>query len=81
VLSQYDILYGLIFIAKAGLINDNRTGEAFNIIMSKQNNDGSWNLENAQTGMLYGNVKRNYVGKKNKWVTLNVLRLLKYAGT
>jgi hypothetical protein len=81
VLSQYDILYGLIFIAKAGFINDNRTGEAFNIIMSKQNNDGSWNLENAQTGMLYGNVRRNFVGKKNKWVTLNVLRLLKYAGT
>ena len=79
VLSQYDILYGLIFIAKAGYFNDSRTREAFNIIMSKQNNDGSWNLENAQTGMLYAQNSKAPVGKKNKWVTLNVLRLLKYA--
>jgi hypothetical protein len=79
VLSQYDILYGLIFIARAGYFKDNRTGEAFNIIMSKQNIDGSWNLENSQTGMLFGSGRNKYTGKKNKWVTLNVLRLLKYA--
>jgi hypothetical protein len=81
VLSQYDILYGLLFVAKAGSISDRRTGEAFNLIMSKQNDDGTWNLENAQTGMLHGNEARHYVGKKSKWVTLQILRLLKYSGT
>lgn len=79
ILSQYDILYGLNFIAKAGFFNDSRTGMAFNIIMSKQNNDGTWNLENAQTGMMYGNDRKAPIGEKNKWVTLNVLRMLKHA--
>ena len=80
VLSQYDILHGLLFIAQIGLFHDRRCGEAFNIIMSKQNEDGTWNLEEARTGMMYGNTKKNNVGKKSKWVTLKVLRLLNIAG-
>jgi len=79
VMSQYDILYGLLFIARAGFSSDPRAGNAFNLVMSKQNTDGTWNLENAQTGMLYGN-GRPPIGEKNKWVTLNALRLLKMAG-
>jgi hypothetical protein len=79
VISQYDILYGLLFIARAGRLNDRRTGEAFNLIISKQNSDGTWNMENAQTGMLYGNKARSHVGRKSKWVTLQVLRLLTLA--
>lgn len=77
VLSQFDILYGLLIIAKAGRIHDPRSGKAFNFVMSKQNSDGTWNLENAQTGMLFGNTKAP-IGKRNPWVTLNALRLLKY---
>lgn len=79
VLSQYDVLYGLLFIARAGLINDRRTGEAFNLIMSKQNTDGTWNMENAQTGMLKDIAAKRSAGNKSKWVTLQVLRMLKYA--
>jgi len=79
--SQYDILLGMIFIARSGLFNDDRTGKAFNLIMEKQNSDGTWNLENAQSGMMYGNCSRGILGRKNKWVTLNALRLLKYTGT
>jgi len=78
IMSQYDILYGLIFIAKSGNINDSRTGEAFNIVISRQNDNGTWNLETAQTGMMYGNSKKPPIGMNNKWVTLNILRLLKY---
>ncbi len=76
VLSQYDVLYGLLFIARAGKFADRRTGEAFNIIMSKQNNDGTWNMENAQTGMLKADNMSYRSGMKSKWVTLQVLRLL-----
>jgi hypothetical protein len=80
VLSQYDLLYGLLLTAKAGRIDDPRTGQAFNLLMSKQNSDGTWNLENAQTGMLFGN-KKLPLGKRDPWVTLNVLRLLKFVDT
>lgn len=76
IMMQYDILYGLIAIAKAGYMHDTHAGEAFNIIMSKQNTDGTWNLETAKTGMLAGDQKRPPIGTKNKWVTLNVHRLL-----
>ncbi len=81
VMSQYDILYGLLFIAKSGFLGDRRAGEAFNLIISKQNDDGSWNMENAQTGMMYGNEAKKYSGKKSKWVTLQVMRLLKHHGS
>ncbi len=76
VMSQYDILLGTLFIAKAGLLGERRAGEAFNLIISKQNNDGSWNMENAQTGMMFGNESRRRVGNKSKWVTLQAMRLL-----
>lgn len=77
-LSQYDILYGLLFLARAGYSGDRRTGEAFNAIMSKQNSDGTWNMVNTGTGMMFGNEPRIYAGKKSPWVTLQVLRLLKH---
>lgn len=78
VLMQYDILYGLIAMARAGFANDPRTGEAFNLVMSKQNHEGTWNLENAANGMLHGGTKNAPIGKKDKWVTLNAYRLLKH---
>lgn len=78
VLNQFDILYCMIVIARGGYLQDTRTGEAFNLIVSKQNNDGTWNLENAQTGMMYGNMKNPPLGKRNKWVTLNAMRVFKH---
>ncbi len=81
VLSQYDILYGLLFIARAGFLGDRRAGEAFNLVISKQNGDGTWNMENARTGMMHGNEPKKHTGKKSKWVTLQVMRLLKHHGT
>ncbi len=78
VMSQYDILYGLLFIARAGFIGDRRAGEAFNLVISKQNGDGTWNMENAPTGMMYGDEPKKHTGRQSKWVTLQVMRLLKH---
>jgi hypothetical protein len=78
VMMQYDILHGLIAIARAGHMDDMRAGEAFNIVISKQNTDGSWNLETASNGMLMGDQKKPPIGVKSKWVTLNAHRLLQY---
>jgi len=78
VLSAYDELYALLTVFRAGFSEDKRVGKTFNRIISRQNPDGTWNLENACAGMLYGNCRTPPLGKKNKWVTLNILRLLKY---
>ncbi|HOO71955.1 MAG TPA: hypothetical protein PK926_09350 [Spirochaetota bacterium] len=79
VFGQYDILTGLIFISLAGRFNDPRASEAFNLVMSKQNGNGSWDQESAEAGMLFGNKRKRCLGRESKWVTLNVLRMLKYA--
>ncbi len=76
ILSQFDILYGLIYLARSGFYSDVRTGTLFNLIISKQNGNGTWNLENSHTGMLFGDEKKPPLGRMNKWVTLNVFRLL-----
>ncbi len=81
ILSQYDIVYGLLFLARSGYYTDLRTSSGFNLVISKQNPNGTWNLENAQTGMMYREMKKPPVGRMNKWVTLNVLRLLSFGSS
>lgn len=81
VMTQYDILYGLLAVARAGFLNDPRTGEAFNNFISKQNEDGTWGMENFSAGMLLRKKRRNnFHRQKSKWVTLNSIRLFKYMG-
>jgi len=76
VFSHYDILQGLLLVARAGMITDRRTGEAFNAFMACQNQNGTWNLESDRYVMGHGTAWK--MGKPNKWVTLNALRLLSY---
>lgn len=81
VLGQYDILTALIFITQSGYFNDFRAVDAFNIIIGRQNDDGTWNSESDGTGMVRESTSCNKKGSGSKWVTLNVLRMLKEAGT
>jgi hypothetical protein len=79
VLGQYDILYGLNILARAGRFSDPGAAAAFNLVMAKQNSDGTWNQESTEAGMIFGNASRTVRGKKSKWVTLNVLRMFRWA--
>lgn len=79
VLSQFDILNGLIFSFENGFIHDPETINAFNLIISKQNVDGSWNRECLRSGMIHNPAEHTRRSTKDKWVTLNALRLLKHA--
>jgi hypothetical protein len=71
----------LLQIAEAlclnGYAKDVRTKPLLDLIRSKQNPDGSWNLEYDYAGKTWGNFgpKR----KPNPWVTLRALRVLKAA--
>ena len=73
---RYDILQGLLLVSRAGMIQDGRTGEAFNYFMSCQNPDGTWNLESDRYAPGKGPLWTK--GCRNKWITLNALRLLSY---
>jgi hypothetical protein len=78
---QYDILYGLLFIARSGFLRDIRANESFNLVVAKQNDDGTWNTENDGIGTIEGNSKTKQRGNKSRWVTLQALRLLRHVTT
>ncbi len=79
VISQYDLLYGLTAIARAGFFADQRTGAAFNEVMARQGGGGVWSYENFGAGMLYYRKRERERPERDKWATLNALRLFKAA--
>jgi hypothetical protein len=54
---------------------DERMQEAMDIMISKQNSDGRWTLENTFNGRFLTSIERK--GKESKWITLNALKVLK----
>ncbi len=54
---------------------DKRMQEAIDIVVSKQDNEGRWRLENTFNGRYQVNIEKK--GEPSKWITLNALRTLK----
>lgn len=77
VFAQYDIVMGLGIIDRSGAGDEPRFADHFNRLMSWQNNDGTWNLGRTGSGMLLEK-SMSHVGVPNKWVTVRVLRFLKW---
>jgi hypothetical protein len=69
-----DALEVLGLLTKLGY-NDERMQEAIDIMISKQNDEGKWVLENTFNGRFQASIERK--GKPSKWITLNALRVLK----
>lgn len=69
-----DTLEVLGLLTKLGY-KDERMQEAMDIMISKQNGEGKWLLENTFNGRFQTNIERK--GKPSKWITLNALRVLK----
>ena len=71
---QSDILEVLDILTRLGY-KDKRMQDAIDILISKQNQDGTWNLERTFNGRFITNIEMK--GKPSKWITLNALRVLK----
>lgn len=69
-----DTLEVLGLLSKLGY-NDDRMMEAMDIMISKQNDEGKWILENTFNGRVQTAIERK--GKTSKWITLNALKVLK----
>jgi hypothetical protein len=54
---------------------DERMNEAVDLVISKQNDQGRWILENTFNGRYQVNIEQK--GKPSKWITLHALRMLK----
>jgi hypothetical protein len=69
-----DVLEMLLILTRLGY-RDNRMKEAVNLVISKQNAEGRWILENTYNGRFQVNIEQK--GKPSKWITMNALRTLK----
>jgi hypothetical protein len=71
---QSDILEILDILNRLG-IKDKRMQDAVDIVVSKQNEQGQWNLERTFNGRFLVNIEKK--DKPSKWITLNALKTLK----
>jgi len=74
-----DILETTGVLVDMGYGDDPRLARVFQLILSKQDNQGRWKLENSLNGKMWVDLERK--GQPSKWITLRVLRVLKRAGT
>jgi hypothetical protein len=71
---QTDALEILAILTKLGY-KDERMQETVDLVVSKQDSKGRWNLENTCNGRFQTNIEHK--GENSKWVTLNALKALK----
>ncbi len=71
---QDDVLEVLGILTKLGY-KDARMQEAVDLVVSKQDSLGRWNLESTFNGRFQTNIEQK--GDHSKWVTLNALTVLK----
>jgi len=70
-----DVLESVENLVALGYGRDPRLQPALNWLLSKQNEQGRWKLENSLNGKMWVDIKSR--GKPSKWVTLRALRALK----
>jgi hypothetical protein len=71
---QTDVLEILGILTKLG-VKDERMQEAVDLVLSKQDEQGRWMLENTFNGRFHVNIEQK--GASSKWVTLKALSVLK----
>lgn len=70
-----DVLETTSVLLELGYGDDPRLSNALQFILSKQDAQGCWKLENALSGKMWADIGEK--GKPSKWVTLRALRVLK----
>jgi hypothetical protein len=73
-----DILETADVLVDLGYGNDPRLAKVFQLILSKQDDQGRWKLENSPNGKMWVDIERKK--QPSKWITLRALRVLKHAG-
>lgn len=69
-----DVLECVAVLAELGYGGDARLAPAIDLILSKQDAQGRWKLENALNRKMWIDIEQR--GKPSKWVTLRALRVL-----
>jgi hypothetical protein len=72
---HYDILWGLDYLRRAGVLPDPRIAEAIDLVQRRRNTDGRWPLENPHAGEVHFDME-DAPGSPSRWNTLRALRVL-----
>jgi len=72
-----DVLETTGVLVDLGYSDDPRLANALQFVLSKQDGEGRWKLENALSGKMWADIEEKR--KPSKWVTLRALRVLKRA--
>ena len=72
---HYDVLRGLEYLRHAGVVPDNRVAEAIDLVESKRDGNGWWQLEVQYPGKMPVEINEGE-GKPSRWITLRALRVL-----
>jgi hypothetical protein len=70
-----DVLETTAVLVELGYGHDPRLANALQLILSKQDAQGRWKLENSLQGKMWADIEEK--GKPSKWVTLRALRVLR----
>jgi hypothetical protein len=73
-----DILETAGVLVDLGYGDDPRLAEVFQLILSKQDDQGRWKLENSLNGKMWVDIESKK--QPSKWITLRALRVLKCIG-
>jgi hypothetical protein len=74
---HYDILRGLEYLRGAGVTPDERVAEAIELVASKRDADGRWQLETRYPGVMPIETGEGE-GRPSRWNTLRALRVLRW---
>jgi len=73
---KYDILRAMDCFQYAGIERDNRMKATIDVLKTKRNNKGTWNVQAAHSGQVHVNMEK--AGQPSRWNTLRVLRVMKH---
>ncbi len=74
---HYDVLRGLDYLRRAGVVPDERIAEAADLVASKRDGDGRWLLETRHPGRMPVEIDEG-IGQPSRWNTLRALRVLNW---
>jgi hypothetical protein len=74
---HYDVLRGLEYLRRAGVVPDERVTEAIDLVVSRRDDDGRWALDTRYPGEMPIELDEGE-GRPSRWNTLRALRVLKW---
>ncbi|MBT3682693.1 MAG: hypothetical protein HN729_03185 [Candidatus Marinimicrobia bacterium] len=73
---KYDILRALDYFQYSGSKWDERMNPAIQVLLKKQNNDSTWNVQAKHPGKVHFEMEK--AGKPSRWNTLRAMRVLEH---